>query len=71
MSVYALCGSAVIRIIVSKFVLEVDASYQGLFAILSQVQQGKKRVLTYFSRTLRPSECNAKSCSKLELMSLK
>ena len=38
------------------FILETDASHDGLSAILSQEQDGKSRVLAFASRRLRPSE---------------
>ena len=38
------------------FILETDASNDGLSAILSQEQDGKSRVLAFASRRLRPSE---------------
>ena len=55
------------------FVLETDACHRGLGAVLSQVQDGKKRVIAFASRTLRPSERNMRNYSsmKLELLALK
>ena len=55
------------------FVLETDASQQGLGAILSQVQHGKRKVIAYASRGLRPTERNMQNYSskKLELLALK
>lgn len=55
------------------FVLETDASSKGLGAVLSQTQEGRKRVIAYASRTLRPSEKNMQNYSsmKLELLALK
>ena len=38
------------------FILEVDASYGGLGAVLSQEQNGKVRPIAYASRGLRPTE---------------
>jgi transposase InsO family protein len=55
------------------FVLETDASNEGLGAVLSQVQNGKKRVIAYASRGLREAEQNMDNYSsrKLELLALK
>jgi hypothetical protein len=55
------------------FVLETDASFQGLGAVLSQDQVGGKVVIAYASRSLRPSERNMDNYSsmKLELLALK
>lgn len=55
------------------FILEVDASYSGLGAVLSQEQDGKVRPVAYASRTLRPTEKNTSNYSsmKLEFMALK
>ncbi len=55
------------------FILEVDASFHGLGAVLSQDQAGKKRVVAYASRGLRPTERNMQNYSskKLELLALK
>ena len=55
------------------FILEIDASFKGLGAVLSQQQDGKLVVLGYASRGLRGSETNMSNyCSmKLELLGLK
>ncbi len=57
----------------SPFILEVDASYSGLGAILSQEQGGKVRPIAYASRSLRPAERNMSNYSsmKLEFVALK
>uniref|UniRef100_A0AAQ4RQJ6 Reverse transcriptase/retrotransposon-derived protein RNase H-like domain-containing protein n=1 Tax=Gasterosteus aculeatus aculeatus TaxID=481459 RepID=A0AAQ4RQJ6_GASAC len=55
------------------FVLEVDASYGGLGAVLSQAQAGKLRPIAYASRGLRLTERNIVNYSsmKLEFLALK
>jgi transposase InsO family protein len=55
------------------FILEIDASDQGLGAILSQEQNGVRKVISYASRGLRGSERNpvGYSSKKLELLGLK
>ncbi|MCB4779085.1 MAG: DDE-type integrase/transposase/recombinase, partial [Sulfurovum sp.] len=55
------------------FILETDASHDGLSAILSQDQDGHRRVLAYASRRLRPTEKNQANYSsmKLEFLALK
>ncbi|KAI5619407.1 hypothetical protein C0J50_21027 [Silurus asotus] len=55
------------------FILEVDASYSGLVAVLSQEQGGRVRPVSYASRGLGPSERNMSNyCSmKLEFLALK
>ncbi|CAG2202063.1 unnamed protein product [Mytilus edulis] len=54
------------------FILETDASMQGLGAVLSQYIDGKLRVVAYASRALRPNERNMDNYSsrKLELLAL-
>ena len=55
------------------FIVETDASNDGLGAVLSQVQDGKQRVIAYASRGLRGGERNMQNYSskKLELLALK
>ena len=53
--------------------LETDASNEGLGAVLSQVQDGRSRVIANASRGLRGAERNMENYSskKLELLALK
>lgn len=55
------------------FHLYTDASLDGLGAVLSQVQDGRERVIAYTSRSLLPTEKNDQNYSsfKLELLALK
>lgn len=55
------------------FVLEVDASFQGLGAVLSQEQEGRVRPIAFASRSLRPTERNSANYSsmKFEFLALK
>uniref|UniRef100_A0A3B3H9D6 Gypsy retrotransposon integrase-like protein 1 n=1 Tax=Oryzias latipes TaxID=8090 RepID=A0A3B3H9D6_ORYLA len=55
------------------FVLEIDASHQGLRAVLSQDVDGQLRPVAFASRGLRSSERNMENYSamKLELLGLK
>lgn len=55
------------------FILEIDASHQGLGAVLAQERGGQKRPVAYASRSLRSSERNMDNYSamKLELLALK
>ena len=53
-----------------EFYIHTDASQKGLGCILYQVQDGKKRVIAYGSRTLLPAEKNYHS-TKLEFLALK
>ena len=50
--------------------IHTDASQQGLGCILYQIQEGKRRVIAYGSRTLLPAEKNYHS-TKLEFLALK
>jgi len=54
------------------FILEIDASIQGLGAMLLQKQDGKRKVIAYASRKLRSSEQRMSNYSsmKLEFMAL-
>lgn len=49
------------------FILEIDASFQGVRAILSQEYKGKCRPVAYLSRGLRPAEHNVRNCSSMKL----
>ena len=49
------------------FIVETDASHDGLSTILSQEQDGKQRVMAYASRRLRPSEKNSSLYSGMKL----
>ena len=40
----------------SQFILDTDASDVGVGAVLSQVQDDKKRVITYMSKTMNVHE---------------
>ena len=53
--------------------LMTDASHDGLGTVLSREQDGKRPVIAYASRRLRPPEKNMQNCSsrKLELLALK
>lgn len=55
------------------FILEVDASYAGFSAVLSQEVKGKVRPVAYASRSLRPAERNTATYSsmRLEFLALK
>ena len=55
------------------FIVETDASHDGLGAVLFQEQDGRRRVIAYASRRLRPPEKNMQNYSsrKLELLALK
>ena len=40
------------------YILDTDASAVGVGAVLSQIQQGKEKVIAYYSKTLSPQERN-------------
>lgn len=54
------------------FHLYTDTSLDNLGAVLSQVQEGRERVIAYASRSLQPTEKNNENYSsfKLELLAL-
>lgn len=54
------------------FHLYTDASLDGLGAVLSQVHEGRERVIAYASRSLHPPEWNDQNYSsfKLEFLAL-
>ena len=52
------------------FKLHTDASGAGLGAVLYQEQDGKERVISFASRSLKPSENNYPA-HKLEFLALK
>ncbi len=56
-----------------QFVVETDASFEGLGTVLSQEYEGKLYPVAYASQGLRKSERNTSNYSsrKLELLALK
>lgn len=54
----ALCSAPILSqpIPDGKFILRTDASSYGLGAVLSQIQDGKEKVIAYHSRKLNPAE---------------
>ena len=42
----------------TQFILDTDASLDGAWAVLSQVQGNEERVIAYYSKTLSPAERN-------------
>ena len=40
------------------YILDTDASAVGVGAVLSQIQEGKEKVIAYYSKTLAPPERN-------------
>ena len=53
--------------ITKPFILETDASHQGLGVLLLQEQEGRTRVIAYASRSLRGPEKNRTAYSSLQL----
>ena len=55
------------------FILDVDASHDGLGAVLSQEWEGRVRPIAFASRSLRRTERNMQNYSsmKLEFLALK
>ena len=41
-----------------QYILDTDASLEGVGAVLSQIQEGRERPVAYFSKTLTPAERN-------------
>ncbi|KAK3804175.1 hypothetical protein RRG08_023538 [Elysia crispata] len=71
----ALCSAPILGYadFTKPFRLDIDASFDGLGAVLSQDQSDGRRVIAYASRSLRPNERNMRNYSsfKLELLGLK
>jgi hypothetical protein len=41
-----------------RFVLDINASNVGIGGVLSQIQDGQERVMTYYSKTMNKAERN-------------
>ena len=41
-----------------QYILDTDASAEGIGSVLSQIQDGQERVIAYYSKTLSPPEQN-------------
>ena len=41
-----------------QYILDTDASAEGIGSVLSQIQDGQERVIAYYSKTLSPPERN-------------
>jgi len=51
------------------FILDTDACQSGIEAVLSQIQDGEERVITFASRVLSKAECRY-SVTRLELLAV-
>lgn len=54
-----------------EFHVSLDASYIGLGSLLYQLKGTQKIIIAYASRTLRPSEIDARSSTFLELAAIR
>jgi hypothetical protein len=56
----ALCAAPILAYpkLGSRFVVDTDVSNVGIGGVLSQVQDGQERVISYFSKTLNKAERN-------------